>query len=325
MATYHIHIKGLVQGVGFRPHVYRLARQMKVTGWVNNTTNGVHIMATADEEKLEKFYREVVDHPPQNARIKEHHAELVSPQEFYDFHIQTSENSRTPDLWVTPDFGLCASCRRDLFDEKNRRYRYPFTTCTDCGPRYSIISALPYDREQTTMTAYDQCWQCREEYHDPENRRYFSQTNSCADCGIPMKLLSNKGDLISEDYEEIFSRMRELFGEGKIMAVKGVGGYLLMCDAANESALTGLRKRKHRPSKPFALLYPDLESVNGDVVLTQKEIDALQSVAAPIVLCRLKEQPATGICTDIIAPGLSRIGIMLPYSPLLALIAADFG
>ncbi|MGV3530351.1 MAG: carbamoyltransferase HypF [Flavisolibacter sp.] len=325
MATYHIHIKGLVQGVGFRPHVYRLARQMKVTGWVNNTTNGVHIMATADEELLEKFYRDVVDHPPPNARIKEHHAELVSPQEFLEFHIQTSENSRTPDLWVTPDFGLCERCRNDLFDEKNRRYRYPFTTCTDCGPRYSIIEALPYDREQTTMAPYEQCWKCREEYHDPANRRYFSQTNSCEDCGIPMKLISSSGELISEDYEEIFDKTRVLFSEGKLVAVKGVGGYLLMCDATNEVVITALRNRKHRPSKPFALLYPDLETVNADVVLTQKESEALQFVAAPIVLCRLKEKPASGIRTDMVAPGLSRVGIMLPYSPLLAMLAADFG
>lgn len=325
MPTYHIHIKGLVQGVGFRPHVYRIAKEMDVKGWVNNSTNGVHIMAAAEEETLEKFYQEIIQHPPANAKITYAHAALVSPQAFDEFHIQVSEHTKQPDLLITPDFGLCAICREELFDPSNRRYHYPFITCTQCGPRYSIITALPYDRPQTTMAPYDQCWQCREEYHNPGNKRYYSQTNSCPDCGIPMFLYNADGECISEDYEGIIMMVQEALAKGHTVAVKGIGGFLLMCDATNHLAISALRDNKHRPSKPLALLYSDTNTVLKDVMLQEKEQDLLQSVTAPIVLCTLKESPQTGICTEVIAPGLSKIGIMLPYAPLLALIASNFG
>lgn len=324
MTTYHIHIKGLVQGVGFRPHVYRLATEMQVRGWVNNTTNGVHIMATAEKEVLQKFYEQLIQHPPVQSKILSHHAEWVALQPFDSFYIHTSENSRQPDLMVTPDFGLCENCKTELFDSRQRRFRYPFITCTECGPRFSIITSLPYDREQTTMQPFDMCWQCRDEYHRVENRRYYSQTNSCATCGIPMMLKTTTGERLSEDYEEILQVVNQALQDGKIIAVKGIGGYLLLCDATRTEAVKTLRERKHRPSRPLALLYPDLQTVEKDVVLSPMDKRELQSVQAPIVLCRVKENPENEICTDWIAPGLQRIGVMLPYAPLLALIASDF-
>jgi hydrogenase maturation protein HypF len=324
MITYHIHIKGLVQGVGFRPHVYRIAKRMGVKGWVSNTANGVHILATSDETKLKEFYHEVIHHAPENARIIYHHAALVAPQQFDDFYIQNSDGHQHPDLLITPDFGLCDDCRKELFDVNNRRFHYPFITCTQCGPRYSIIADLPYDREATTMQPYDQCWQCKEEYHDPANRRYFSQTNSCSDCGIPLYLHNSDGECICEEYECILLMVQDALSKGHIIAIKGIGGYLLVCDATNHLAIAALRERKHRPSKPLAVLYPDIETVEKDVALQNVEREALLNVTAPIVLCTLKEQPETGICSNIIAPKLNKIGVLLPYTPLLALIANDF-
>jgi hydrogenase maturation protein HypF len=186
MASYHIHIKGIVQGVGFRPHIYRLAKSMGILGTVNNNADGVHILATAEEEKLKKFFRFIINDPPPNALITFHQAELIKPLHFEDFHIIHSQSDHQPDLMITPDFGICHDCSRELFDKTSRRFHYPFITCTNCGPRYSIITNLPYDRESTTMDAFEQCYRCRAEYFDPANRRYYSQSNSCPDCGIEM-------------------------------------------------------------------------------------------------------------------------------------------
>jgi len=285
----------------------------------------VHIIACADEQKLKDFYSNIVHHPPVNAHITHHHAALVAPQEHDDFFIQCSDTNKHPDLLITPDFGLCDDCRRELFDENIRRYHYPFSTWSPCWPPYSIITRLLYDRPETTMEVYDQCWQCQGEYHDPLNRRYYSQTNSCVACGITMHMFNSNGAQSATDYEEILWQLDRALSEGKIAAVKGVGGYLLMCDATNEQAIRTLRERKHRPSKPFALLYADMQMVEGDVEVSDREKTFLQHVTAPIVLCKLRKQTNSSICVDAIAPGLQRLGIMLPYSPILALIASRFG
>ena len=324
MQSWHIHISGMVQGVGFRPHVYRLALEMKIKGTVSNSTNGVHITATAEEAVLKKFYKTLIDHPPANAIITHHDAGLIILQSFNEFRIRESEEHQPPELMITPDFGLCDECRAELFNQKNRRYHYPFITCTKCGPRYSIITSLPYDRPNTTMEEYEQCWQCKEEYHNPLHRRYYSQTNSCEDCGIPMHLYNSDGENVCNDYDCILVMLKDALQNGHTIAVKGIGGYLLMADATNYFAINTLRQRKQRPSKPLAVLYPSIESVEKDVLLSEKEKEALQSIVAPIVLCRLKEKTGSAICTDLIAPGLHKIGVMLPYSPLLALIAEQF-
>ncbi len=322
--TFHIHIGGLVQGVGFRPHIYRAAQGMGINGWVNNTYDGVHIVINADQEKAEKFYREIISRPPVNAVIAKTSMQEIPSQEFHDFRIVHSDHHHQPNMMVAPDFGICPECRSELYQPKNARYQYPFITCTHCGPRYSIIRQLPYDREHTTMDPYTMCWRCKEEYHDPMNRRYYSQTNSCVQCGIPMSVHNAEGDCICNDYECILTMVNESLHDGKIVAVKGIGGYLLMADAANRMTIATLRERKHRPGKPFAVIYPNVQAAEKDVSINTAEKEQLLGPAAPIVLCRLHEQTHYTICHDLIAPGLRKIGIMFPYTPLLELIACRF-
>ncbi len=322
--TWHIHIGGLVQGVGFRPHVYRLAERMGINGWINNTYDGVHILISTSMEKAVQFYREIITHPPANAIIASKTMEEVPAVEFSDFRIIHSEHHHQPNMMVTPDFGICPQCRSELHDPRNPRYHYPFITCTECGPRYSIIRQLPYDREFTTMEPYTMCWHCKEEYHDPRNPRYYSQTNSCSRCGITMSVQNADGQTICDDYDCVLTIINESLEDGKIIAVKGIGGYLLLTDAANRMSIAMLRERKHRPGKPFAVMYPTVEAASDDVVLNAEEIAALAGTAAPIVLCRLREKKNYRICHDLIAPGLAKIGVMLPYTPLLELIASRY-
>lgn len=325
MQTYRIHLSGLVQGVGFRPYVSRLAKEYNLKGWVSNSNTGVYIEFTANRESATKFYNTIIDHPPGHAVIR-HHDMVESAFKIYaGFTIRPSERDDKPDLMLTPDLALCNDCRRELLDETNKRFHYPFTTCLQCGPRYSITTELPYDRANTTMKSLPMCTVCEEEYQDIENRRYYSQTNSCKTCGIPMHLYSPPGIHMTSDPEKIMDIVLQKLKSGHILAVKGIGGYLLMGDATRESTVNTLRSRKHRPSKPFALLYPDLETASEDVELNPFEIRAIESKAAPIVLCTVKAGPQTGICHSTIAPGLDKIGLMLPYTPLLLLIAGAFG
>lgn len=324
MSTYHIHIGGLVQGVGFRPFVCRLAEQMKLCGWVSNGKDGVHIEINASADEAEAFYNSIVQSPPLNAIITAHQLTKTGEQQFENFIIRSSDNTAQPDLLLTPDIAICENCRREISEETNKRFEYPFTTCLECGPRYSIITGLPYDRENTTMAELDMCRNCNAEYNDTHNRRHYSQTNSCPNCSIPIHLFDNNGVEISNDADSILLIVNESLRHGHIIAVKGIGGYLLLCDATNHFSVLTLRNRKHRPAKPFAVLYPSIEQMEEDLIITAKEKDALLGKAAPIVLCRLKEEPASGLCTDVVAPGLDKIGAMLPYTPLLALIMQEW-
>jgi hydrogenase maturation protein HypF len=322
--TYHIHIGGLVQGVGFRPHVFRLASTMGMKGWVNNTCDGVHIIINAEKTEAEKFYQELINHPPDHALISKNNIREIIHHEFPDFRIIHSEHHHQPNMMVTPDFGICKECRAELNDPSNQRYNYPFITCTQCGPRYSIISSLPYDRVNTTMETYEMCRSCKEEYHDPNNRRYFSQTNSCTNCGIPMSVHNSEGECICSEYEFVLDMVNEALRAGNIVAVKGIGGYILMADAANRMTIATLRERKHRPGKPFAVIYPSLQKARQDLQINEAEADQLTGPVSPIVLCSLKENTSFSICHDLIAPGLKKIGLMLPYTPLLELISNRF-
>ncbi len=324
MHTYHIHISGLVQGVGFRPFVCRLAKALDVTGWVSNTNNGVHIECSASPETANRFYKELIHNPPRNAIITNHSFKQRDSTRFSSFTIQQSNCDNKPDLLLTPDIALCDQCKQEIITDNNKRFQYPFTTCLHCGPRYSIITGLPYDRERTTMSSLQMCDSCLDEYDDIENRRHYSQTNSCKDCAIRMHLFSATNTCLSSDEEEIMEMILAELIKGSILAIKGIGGYLLLCDATNESAINILRTRKHRPAKPFALLYADIEMVCLDTTLRAEETNALNDTAAPIVLCKLKPAPASGICKEVIAPGLDKMGIMLPYTPLLFLIAKSF-
>jgi hydrogenase maturation protein HypF len=318
MQSYHIHIKGIVQGVGFRPFVYRLAHAMNINGWVSNTQDGVHIEITAIPETANAFYLGILRKPPANALITDHHMIDIPLKDHQGFSIVQRSYDHEPDLLLTPDIALCESCKKEIHDPNNRRYRYAFTTCLECGPRYSITKALPYDRENTTMQHIHTCEQCNKEYNDVDNRRNFSQTNSCPNCAVHLTL---HGENIPDD--EIPARAAALIAEGKILAVKGIGGYLLLCDATNDDAIRLLRKRKQRPSKPFALLYPSIEAIKNDVAIRPIEEKALRSKYAPIVLCNTKKTPGSSVAYELIAPGLQKLGVMLPYSPLLELIAHE--
>ena len=323
--TFHIHIMGLVQGVGFRPFVCKLAAEMGIYGWVNNTTDGVHIEFTANKNIATVFYNQITNHPPVNAIITKHFIEEVTPKIYNEFLIKQSSVHKKTDILLTPDIAICEECKHEIQSVENKRYHYPFTTCLNCGPRYSITNSLPYDRENTTMDYLNMCDACADEYSNIYNRRHYSQTNSCKDCSIQMHLYSSKeNEVICSDGEKI-NRFIQYLHEGKILAVKGVGGYLLLCDATNESTILTLRERKQRPSKPLALLYANIEMADADVHLQNCEIEALKSKAAPIVLCIAKAFSGNNICAEAIASGLDKIGVMLPYAPLLYLIAEQFG
>jgi hydrogenase maturation protein HypF len=324
MKSYHIHITGQVQGVGFRPHVYKLAQELGLTGWISNSNDGVHIELTAHESTASRFYESIVQSPPDHAIISSASMEQIPLHNFDSFVISESISNNKPNLLLTPDISICDQCKRELLANDNRWYDYPFTTCLHCGPRYSIITNLPYDRVNTTMAPLPLCKDCEREYNDVHNRRHYSQTISCPECAIPMHLYNNVGKEISSDNKTILSQVNDLLEQGNILAVKGIGGYLLLCDATNDLAITTLRNRKHRPAKPFALLYPGIDTIQLDATLSTCEIEALNDAVAPIVLCTIKEETQTKICTDLIAPGLKKIGVMLPYTPLLLLISKAF-
>jgi hydrogenase maturation protein HypF len=324
MTTYHIHINGQVQGVGFRPYVYKLARTMNVHGWVSNTNDGVHIEFNASPGTAAQFYHQIVTQPPSLAIITQHHICEIPSRLFSSFEIHASRADNKPDLLFTPDIAICAQCREEILQNNNRWSKYPFTTCLECGPRYSIITHLPYDRHNTTMAPLAVCETCRAEYNDIFNRRHYSQTISCSHCAIPMHLYDAAGNEISDVSTTLISIISDWLKEGSIIAVKGIGGYLLLCDATNEFSIATLRTRKKRPSKPFAVLYPNTDMIKADAELHYFQIESLQNESAPIVLCNLKSSSRHKICSNLIAPGLNKIGVMLPYSPLLLLIANEF-
>lgn len=322
MKTWHIHINGQVQGVGFRPYVYRLARQMGLKGWVHNTFDGLHICINADGQDAEHFLAQLVSEKPPLAIISNYQISETEPTFFDNFQIIHSEATGMPKLLLTPDVSLCADCRNDILHPKDRRYHYAFTTCTNCGPRYSITAALPYDRPMTSMQPFQMCPECLHEYHNPEDRRYYSQTNSCPKCGIQIQLLNSKFERIASESEAIH-QVVNAWQNGEIVAIKGIGGYLLTCDANNRTAIENLRLRKHRPTKPLALMFPDLAGVQQILQTTAAEQKALTSKEAPIVLLSQKKQ--CPLPTDLLAPGMDRLGVMLPYTPLYVLLLQQFG
>lgn len=324
MNTCHIHINGLVQGVGFRPYVYQLASKHGLTGWVSNSNTGVHIECAGNHSQIQDFYHELIQHPPTNAIISSHALNEINTQSFENFSIRESNQTEKPDLLLTPDIAICETCQTELITVTNKRYNYPFTTCLHCGPRYSISHALPYDREHTSMKDYTMCPSCSTEYNDVLDRRHYSQTNSCNNCAVDMHFYSSPTQCLSRDSNEILDFIQQELSRGCILAVKGIGGYLLLGDANNEKTISTLRARKQRPSKPFALLYKTIEQAAVDVFLSKAETMELTSKVAPIVLCRLKENHSNQVFLKGIAPGLNKIGIMLPCAPLLYLIAAQF-
>lgn len=323
MKTFHIHIKGVVQGVGFRPFVYRHAKENNLKGWVNNTTDGVHIQINTDATLANSFLQELLANLPPLAIVTSSDINETDLQDYDDFEIIQSKSDAKPNLLLTPDVAMCKDCKKELYHPENRRHLYPFITCTNCGPRYSIIKKLPYDRVTTTMATFEMCNVCWEEYNNPMERRHFSQTNSCPDCAIEMQLYENNQwtkNFVNLDY------IVEKWREGKIVAVKGIGGFLLTCDATSLKAVNTLRRRKRRPAKPFALMYPDCRAIDGDTILKEDEKKELESIYAPIVLLPVRSlsERKNNLATEAINKGLSRIGVMLPYTPLYDLLLQKF-
>ncbi len=325
MKTWHIHIKGQVQGVGFRPFVYRLAKEHNLCGWVCNTIDGLHIEINACRKKALFFYEEILIKAPPLATVTDHRIDLAKSQSYTDFQIIHSKNQGDVNLLLTPDFSVCENCSKELLTQNNRRFHYPFITCTNCGPRFSITRHLPYDRERTTMDRFQLCSACKKEYHDPENRRYFSQTNSCPVCTIELSLVDADQNMLARQAEKCIKFVTKKWHHGKIVAIKGIGGYLLTCDAYNTSAIVNLRKRKHRPRKPFAVMYPNLETLSEQVHLQDDEKLALTSTEAPIVILENLSNNRSLYTTDLLAPGLDCLGVMLPYTPLYKLLLKEFG
>jgi len=320
--TSKIVIQGQVQGVGFRPFVYVTAQKHQITGTVSNNEEGVIVMATGTRETINGFYQELTQNPPRVAKIKGHRIEEV-PAIFFDkFSIVPSQKGGKLNLQLTPDFALCDACSDELLEVKNRRYYYPFTTCTYCGPRWAITNTFPFERAHTNLHFFDMCPVCQEEYTNPLDRRFHSQTNSCPNCGIALSLSDANGIEISADPQEIFKKIAALIREGNIIAIKNTSGYLLCCDAQNAMAIQTLRVRKRRPKKPFAILYASLKQLQGEVSVNKAQEAELISSERPIVLIS-----GTGfqgqLVFDALAPGLNQLGVMLPYSGLLELLMKE--
>ena len=319
--TYKIIYKGQVQGVGFRPFVYKYARQGNLTGWVNNTNDGVHIHLNCKKQNATLFLQTLLANLPPLAVVTRSKIVEIPHIVYSDFEIIHSSTGTKPNLLLTPDATICSDCKEEVHDKSNRRYRYPFITCTNCGPRYSIISKLPYDRPNTTMEHFTMCPVCQKEYDNHLERRHYSQTNSCPDCSIEMQLYEKEE--LTEDFTDL-NYLVQKWKEGKIIAIKGIGGYLLTCDATNSNAIKTLRKRKQRPTKPFAIMYPDLDGIKEAAFVNDKEAQELQSIHAPIVLLETKDLQTSNLALEDITHGLSRLGVMLPYTPLYELLLSDF-
>lgn len=320
LKTYKLVITGQVQGVGFRPFVYVLARQFNLTGTVSNNEEGVIIYLTGSEKDIKSFISELIANPPKVSRINAHHYEEIELQTFDDFNIIHSQKGSKLNLQLTPDFAICMDCANEITDPKNRRFYYPFTTCVNCGPRWAITNTFPFERDHTSIVEFEMCDDCESEYTNPEDRRFHSQTNSCSTCGIDMYLTNNKRELLEYANTEFYDKIARLLDEGKIIAIKNTSGYLLCCDATNGEVVKKLRQRKKRPTKPFAILYPTLELLQQHLSLTEKHIEALSSTERPIVII-----PKTNfngkLAVDELAPNLNQLGIMMPYTGILQLLA----
>ena len=314
--------------MGFRPFVRLLAQQFELNGWVNNDVDGVHIELNATQQKAAFFLNHLLENPPVLATITDYSLSEIASKKYTNFKITHSQHKGKPNLLLTPDAAICKDCTQELFESTNRRNNYPFTTCTNCGPRYAIIQTVPYDRGRTTMDTFQMCPHCLKEYGDISNRRYYSQTNSCPACAIKLELFECKeGNAfnISPSFStlNILEKIITLWQVGKIVAIKGIGGYLLTCDANNEKTVQLLRQRKHRPTKPFAVMFPNVEILEKDFKIEQEEQALLLNSVAPIVL--LQQIKVSDSLASAIAPKLNQIGVMLPYTALYQLLLKAYG
>jgi hydrogenase maturation protein HypF len=311
-------VTGVVQGVGFRPFVYALAMRYSLAGHVGNDSGGVFIEIEGPRDALDHFLESLTAEAPPLSYIEQVSAETISPTGENRFIIVHSESKVQANTLLSPDVCVCADCLRETLDPDDRRYRYPFTNCTNCGPRFTIIQDIPYDRPFTSMASFPMCPDCQLEYDDPLDRRFHAQPNACPVCG-PQIWLERAGDagLITAEKDEALQAAQNLLAMGKVVAVKGLGGFHLACDATNDDALRLLRERKGRVDKPFAVMVSNLNTIRQFAELSAAEADLLTSKERPIVL--LKKKPAS-LLSPLIAPGNQMIGLMLPYTPLHELL-----
>lgn len=318
MKHLRVEVRGIVQGVGFRPFVYKVAQRLGLKGWVRNDERGVEIEVEGEEGALEAFLRALREQPPPLARIEELKVSELPLFGYPSFEIRPSQPSEERATLISPDIATCEDCLRELFDPRDRRFRYPFINCTNCGPRFTIIRDIPYDRENTTMASFSMCPACFKEYHDPRDRRFHAQPNACPLCGPKVELLDGEGSKV-ETEDPILEAIR-LLRDGKILAVKGLGGYHLACDPFNERAVSALRGRKYREDKPFALMCKDLETVKELCELPEGAEEILLGRERPIVI--LPRRPEAKVAPSV-APGHRTLGVMLPYTPLHHLLFSD--
>jgi hydrogenase maturation protein HypF len=306
-----IQIKGIVQGVGFRPFVYSLALQNDLTGWVRNSSSGVEIEINGTSPNLENFLAVLRNSPPPLSRIDTFNVEETTNNEYKEFTIIESNSMEGEFLPISPDYSICDDCLRELFDPQDRRYRYPFINCTNCGPRFTIIKDIPYDRPKTTMASFEMCDQCFKEYKNPLDRRYHAQPIACTDCGPQVSLIID--NQIIANGEEAIQISRKMVREGNILAIKGLGGFHLACDAANFEAVDKLRSRKKRSDKPFALMAFSIKTISDYCLVSKSEQLQLESKERPIVLLQSKSMSDL---SPLVAPSQNHLGFMLPYTPL---------
>lgn len=310
---YRVKINGQVQGVGFRPFVYREAVKRSLSGWVMNNKQGVILEIEGDNQLLQQFLKKMGDCSLRLARVTDMTVEEVNPAGDSGFIIRTSSGTGKEIARVMPDAAICARCKADVLTPENRRYGYPFTNCTECGPRFTIVKGIPFDREKTTMTSFQMCPECSGEYNDMCDRRFHAQPNACAFCGPGVELLDNAGNRVPGNWQDNFSLFIK---SGKIIAVKGLGGFHLACDANNPAAVSLLRVRKRRPLQPLAVMCRDVETARRYCSLNETESELLYSPAAPIVILRRHDNTSL----PALSPGTQTLGVMLPYTPLHVLL-----
>lgn len=318
----HLTVRGAVQGVGFRPFVYRLAREMDLGGWVNNSSQGVFLEVEGPVQRLEEFLRRLEKEKPPRSLIQSIERSYLAAAGLADFQIRPSDETGARTAAVLPDLATCLDCLAEILDPGNRRYRYAFTNCTHCGPRYSIIESLPYDRSNTTMKRFTMCADCLAEYCEPLNRRFHAQPNACPACGPTLELWDSEGSICAGGHTAL-TMAADKIRDGKIVAVKGLGGFHLMVGAASDEAVTTLRHRKRREEKPLALMMPSLTLAEEYCEVSTQEKCVLDSSERPIVI--LKRKDAGPPLSAGIAPGNPYLGCMLPYTPLHHLLMSELG
>jgi hydrogenase maturation protein HypF len=315
-----IKVRGVVQGVGFRPFVYRLAHHYHLNGRVRNTSGSVDIEVEGAGKAVRNFLSDLKDKAPPVARIENIKATFHPPEGYTGFKIEPSLSKEGQYQLVSPDIATCADCQSEIFSSDDRRFAYPFTNCTNCGPRFTIIEDIPYDRPKTTMRKFKMCPRCQREYDDPLDRRFHAQPNACPVCGPSLELVDGEGKTV--EVENVIKKAGKLLKEGKILAVKGLGGFQLACDATSDGAINILRERKRRPSKPLAVMIATIKEIEKHCIISSEEKKLLESPQCPIVLLGWKQ---SSDISRAVAPNLKYLGVMLPYTPLHHLLLKEAG